>query len=92
MISAIFDLIGSLASAFFQVAGALDRAFLDILSALSSAVLWPVRAVGNVLFGSWDTSTPWTPLYFLACGILFAAVILLAVWALWTNYKRRHGK
>lgn len=92
MISAIFDLIGSLASAFFQVAGALGRAFLDILSALSSAVLWPVRAVGNVLFGSWDTSTPWTPLYFVACGVLLAALVFLLACALWVNHRRKKGK
>ena len=76
MISAIFDLIGSLASAFFQVAGALGRAFLDILSALSSAVLWPVRA----------------PLYFVACGVLLAALVFLLACALWVNHRRKKGK
>lgn len=92
MISAIFDLIGSLASAFFQVAGALGRAFLDILSALSSAVLWPVRAVGGILFGGWDVSSQWTPLYFVACGVLLAALVFLLACALWVNHRRKKGK
>lgn len=92
VLSAIFDVLSSIVSAFFQVLGALGRGLWDILGAVASAVLWPVRAVGGILFGGWDVSSQWTPLYFVACGILFAAVILLAVWALWTNYKRRHGK
>ena len=76
MFSALWDIISSLVSAFFQVVGALGRGLLDVLSALASAVLWPIRAASGILFGNWDVSSQWTPLYLSACGVLLAALIL----------------
>ena len=54
VLSAIFDVLSSIVSAFFQVLGALGQGLWDILGAVASAVLWPVRAVGGILFGGWD--------------------------------------
>ena len=71
VLSAIFDVLSSIVSAFFQVLGALGRGLWDILGAVASAVLWPVRAVGGILFGGWDVSSQWTPLYFVACGVFW---------------------
>lgn len=92
MFSALWDIFSSLVSAFFQVVGALGRGLLDVLSALASAVLWPVRAVGGILFGGWDVSFQWTPLYFVACGVLLAALVFLLACALWVNHRRKKGK
>ena len=72
MFSALWDIFSSLVSAFFQVVGALGRGLLDVLSALASAVLWPIRAASGILFGNWDVSSQWTPLYLSACGVLLA--------------------
>ena len=71
--------------------GALGRGLLDVLSALASAVLWPIRAASGILFGNWDVSSQWTPLYLSACGVLLAALILFFLWALWSNHKRKKG-
>ena len=92
MLSAIFDVLSSIVSAFFQVLGALGRGLGDILGAVASVVLWPVRAVGGVLFGGWDVSSQWTPLYFVACGVLLAALVFLLACALWVNHRRKKGK
>ena len=91
MFSALWDIFSSLVSAFFQVVGALGRGLLDVLSALASAVLWPIRAASGILFGNWDVSSQWTPLYLSACGVLLAALILFFLWALWSNHKRKNG-
>ena len=92
MFSALWDIFSSLASAFFQVVGALGRGLLDVLSALASAVLWPIRAASGILFGNWDVSSQWTPLYFVACAILLAALVFLLACALWVNHRRKKGK
>ena len=92
MFSALWDIFSSLASAFFQVVGALGRGLLDVLSALASAVLWPIRAASGILFGNWDVSSQWTPLYFVACGVLLAALVFLLACALWVNHRRKKGK
>ena len=68
------------------------RGLWDILGAVASAVLWPVRAVGGILFGGWDVSSQWTPLYFVACGVLLAALVFLLACALWVNHRRKKGK
>ena len=86
MFSALWDIFSSLVSAFFQVVGALGRGLLDVLSALASAVLWPIRAASGILFGNWDISSQWTPLYLSACGVLLAALILFFLWA--TNGRK----
>lgn len=91
VLSAIFDVLSSIVGTFFQVLGALGRGLWDILGAVASAVLWPVRAVGGILFGGWDVSSQWTPLYLSACGVLLAALILFFLWALWSNHKRKKG-
>ena len=92
MFSALWDIFSSLVSAFFQVVGALGRGLLDVLSALASAVLWPIRAASGILFGNWDISSQWTPLYFVACGVLLAALVFLLACALWVNHRRKKGK
>ena len=92
MFSALWDIFSSLVSAFFQVVGALGRGLLDVLSALASAVLWPIRAASGILFGNWDVSSQWTPLYFVACGVLLAALVFLLACALWMNHRRKKGK
>lgn len=46
---------------------------------------------GEILFGNWDVSSQWTPLYLSACGVLLAALILFFLWALWSNHKRKKG-
>ena len=92
VLSAIFDVLSSIVSAFFQVLGARGRGRWDILGAVASAVLWPVRAVGGILFGVWDVSSQWTPLYFVACGVLLAALVFLLACALWMNHRRKKGK
>lgn len=92
MFSALWDIFSSLVSAFFQVVGALGRGLLDVLSALASAVLWPIRAASGILFGNWDVSSQWTPLYFVACGVLLAALVFLLACALWVNHRRKKGK
>ena len=92
VLSAIFDVLSSIVSAFFQVLGALGRGLWDILGAVASAVLWPVRAVGGILFGGWDVSSQWTPLYFVACALLLAALVFLLACALWVNHRRKKGK
>ena len=92
VLSAIFDVLSSIVSAFFQVLGALGRGLWDILGAVASVVLWPVRAVGGILFGGWDVSSQWTPLYFVACAILLAALVFLLACALWVNHRRKKGK
>ena len=92
VLSAIFDVLSSIVSAFFQVLGALGRGRWDILGAGAAAVRWPVRAVGGVLFGGWDVSSQWTPLYFVACAILLAALVFLLACALWVNHRRKKGK
>ena len=84
VLSAIFDVLSSIVSAFFQVLGALSRGLWDILG--------PVRAVGGILFGGWDVSSQWTPLYFVACGVLLAALVFLLACALWVNHRRKKGK
>lgn len=91
MFSALWDIFSSLVSAFFQVVGALGRGLLDVLSALASAVLWPIRAASGILFGNWDVSSQWTPLYFVACGVLLAALVFLLACALWVNHRRKKG-
>lgn len=89
MISAFFDFIGSLGHAMFQVIGSLGRLLLNILSSLASVVMWPVRAASGLLFGTWDASGPWTPVYFLACAILLTALAVLVGRALWNNRRRK---
>lgn len=92
MFSAVFDFLSSvwrLLEAFLGALGSLGRAFLDALAALVSAILWPVRAIADVLLGNWNVSGPWTPFYFLACGLLLLALIALVVWVFWGNRLRR---
>ena len=81
VLSAIFDVLSSIVSAFFQVLGALGRGLWDILG-----------AVAGILFGGWDVSSQWTPLYFVACGVLLAALVFLLACALWVNHRRKKGK
>ena len=50
-----------------------------------------IRAASGILFGNWDVSSQWTPLYLSACGVLLAALILFFLWALWSNHKRKKG-
>lgn len=92
MFSAIFDFFSSiwqLLSTLLGALGSVGRALLDVLFALVSAILWPVKALGSIFFGTWNVSAPWTPLYFLACTILILALIVLVAWALWVNHLRR---
>lgn len=92
MISTIFSFFVSLAQTSLEIFGALGRGLLDILSALASVILWPFRAMWGILFGSWDLTSPWTPLYFLVCLVLLLALAAFAVWALWVNHKRKKGQ
>ncbi len=92
MFSAVFEFLSSvwrLLESFMGALGSLTRAFLDVLAALVSAILWPVRAVADILLGRWNVAGPWTPFYFLVCGILFLALIVLAVWIVQGNRLRR---
>ena len=89
MISALIDLLGSLASAFFQVVGALGRVVLELLSALGTVLFWPVRAVWNLLFGGPGLSGPWATHAPAACGLLLLALV---AWILWANYRRRRSR
>lgn len=95
MVAFIFDFfssIGHLINAFLEALGSVGRALIDVLFALISVIFWPVKVLANMLLSTLHLSSHWTPLYFLTCGILFFALIVLVAWALRANHLRRKNR